>query len=151
MQAHLQIRAIFTLRGSDQGKRCAPEKQGLIVVMHTLQNIFGRTEKSALKQICLFIFALSFAACVSVSTGPHLDLAGVSKIKTGVTTAAELELWFGKPYERKALSGGGEQINWQYTERGAGGGGIGKQWLFVTTRHDGKVKSIRESWYYGNR
>lgn len=119
--------------------------------MHATQNIFGRSEKSVIKQVCLFIFALSFAACVSVSTGPHLDAAGVSKIKTGVTTAAELELWFGKPYERKSLPGGGEQINWQHTERGSGGRGIAKQWLFVTTRRDGKVKSIGQSWYYGNR
>ena len=117
--------------------------------MHTTQNIFGSSDKSPLKQICLFILALSLAACVSA--GPHYDPAVVSKIKTGVTTAAELELWFGKPYERKPLAGGGEQINWQYTKSGSGGRGIEKYWLFVTTGPDGKVKFIGQSWYAGNR
>ena len=117
-----------------------------MIAMRTKANIRGTCEKSLTKQICLFVFALSLAACVST----HYDPAATSKIKSGVTTAAELELWFGKPHERRPLSGGGEKLVWQYF-KGAAPRTVEKYWLFVTTGADGRVKSFGQSWYVGNR
>jgi len=96
---------------------------------------------------CLLLMGIIVCWAQVMCAAPHYDPAKLSKIRKGRTSAAELVDWFGKPYERKALPGGGEQINWQYTKAGHRGKGIEKYWLFVTTRADGKVKSIDQSWY----
>lgn len=101
-----------------------------------------------MQRFCLLIVALSLAA--RVSADPHYEQAAVSQIKTGVATETELELWFGKPYERKILPGGEENLAWQYTKSGSAPGTIEKYWLFVTTGSDGKVKSFSQSWYFGS-
>jgi len=64
--------------------------------------------------LSLIATALIVVGCAA--TGHRFDLSKTSEIKRGVTTQAELEEWFGKPWSSKSKSGGSREVVWQYTK-----------------------------------
>lgn len=86
----------------------------------------------------LFLAGLICSGCAS--TGKDFDDSKVGNIKTGTTTRAEIEQWFGAPTSRTALSNmaNGGVLRYQYTYGSASWGGASRSGKSLVVDFDAK-------------
>ncbi len=90
--------------------------------------------------ILSLVAAVLLAGCAS--TGAKFDLGRVNDIKPGITEAADLMAWFGKPWSKRPQNDGTIRYLWQYTKGAIAVGVTEQQALTVFVRADGKVRDF---------